>query len=99
MLMTGVMERCCAIDEEYYLGDYYDYDYEDKSISNTGKDGSELSSDDYSYLYYEEYYEELVPEHHRFLELADRSTTSTTTTTAPTPSKRKPKSQRRKKKK
>ncbi|TRY79798.1 hypothetical protein TCAL_06068 [Tigriopus californicus] len=33
-----------------------------------GEDG-ELSSDEYSYLYYEDYYEELVPEHHRFDEL------------------------------
>jgi hypothetical protein len=33
-------------------------------------DGSkELSSDDFSYLYSEEYYDELVPEHHRFLQL------------------------------
>lgn len=42
-------------------------------VSQAGKGGQteegELSSDDYSYLYYEEYYEELVPEHHRFLQL------------------------------
>ena len=38
MLMTGVMERCCAIDEEYYLGDYYDYDNDyDYSGPNPGK--------------------------------------------------------------
>ena len=43
--------------------------------SGTAADGSELSSDDYSYLYYEEYYEELVPEHHRFLQLESSSTT------------------------
>ena len=26
----------------------------------------ELSSDEYSYLYYQDYYDELVPKHHRF---------------------------------
>jgi hypothetical protein len=70
---------------------YDDYDYD-----------SELSSDDYSYLYYNEYYDELVPEHHRFKELAAQesfSTTSTTTTTTTPRPRRKPKSQRRKKKK
>ena len=30
-----------------------------------GEDG-ELSSDEYSYLYYQDYYDELVPKHHRF---------------------------------
>ena len=73
------------------------YDYNDYSDYN-----SELSSDDYSYLYYEEYYEELVPEHHRFLEIQTRGPTSTTTTTTTTtttkaPRRRRPKSQRKKK--
>jgi len=30
------------------------------------EDDEELTSDEYSYLYYEQYYEELVPEHHRY---------------------------------
>ena len=33
VVLTCVSERCCAIDEEYYLGDYYydgDYDYSGK---------------------------------------------------------------------
>ena len=37
-----------------------DYDQDDYS------DYEDLSSADYSYLYYQDYYEELVPVHHRF---------------------------------
>merc|ERR1712213_5656 len=43
MILSGVMERCSAIDEEYYLGDYYydnDYDY---SVPNTGSSSSSSS--------------------------------------------------------
>jgi hypothetical protein len=53
----------------------------------------ELSSVDYSYLYYQDYYDELVPVHHRFKQLA------TTTSTTPKPKSRRPKNQRKKKNK
>ena len=45
-----------------------------------GADG-ELSSDEYSYLYYQDYYDELVPTHHRF---DNRNKTSNAATAAAT---------------
>ncbi len=71
------------------LSEYDDYDYEDE----------ELSSDDYSYLYYQEYYDELVPEHHRFFDKNNKPRTTTTTTTPRPTQRRKPKTQTRRKKK
>ncbi len=46
-----------------------------KNVTNNNYD-YELSSDEYSYLYYEDYYEELVPSHHRFNQLEDITTTT-----------------------
>merc|ERR1712223_1016655 len=62
------------------------------SVPDVDFPDDELSSVDYSYLYYQDYYEELVPVHHRFNQLAR----TTTTTKAPS---RRPKNQRKNKKK
>jgi len=63
-------------DDTTQIFDFPDYSPEISNGKGGSKDGndSELSSDDYSYLYYEEYYEELVPEHHRFLQLEASNT-------------------------
>jgi len=61
----------------------------ENSVPDVDVPDGELSSVDYSYLYYQDYYDELVPVHHRFNQLA-------TTTTTPKP---RPNNQRKKKNK
>ena len=63
----------------------------ENSVPDVDFPEGELSSADYSYLYYQDYYEELVPVHHRFNQLAQ-----STTTTTPKPRQR---NQRKKKNK
>ena len=63
----------------------------ENSVPDVDFPDDELSSVDYSYLYYQDYYEELVPVHHRFNQLA-----TTTSTRAPS---RRPNNQRKKKNK
>lgn len=68
--------------------DTQDFDFRDDQGSG------ELSSVDYSYLYSDYYYEELVPEHHRFNALAKTTTPSSLRLEANPQGRRKPKSQR-----
>ena len=69
------------------------------SVPDVDFPDDELSSVDYSYLYYQDYYEELVPVHHRFNQLA-KSTTTTTRAPRPKPNnKRKKKNKKNKNKK